>query len=32
MAYTYPKLHNSGWPGLVGKGDGSEPVIDLETP
>jgi sugar phosphate isomerase/epimerase len=31
MAHTYPKLHNAGWPGLVGKGEGSEPVIDLET-
>ena len=31
MAHTYPKLHNAGWPGLVGKGEGSEPFIDLET-
>lgn len=31
MAHTYPKLHNAGWPGIVGKGEGSEPVIDLET-
>jgi len=31
MAHTYPKLHNAAWPGLVGKGDDSEPVIDLET-
>ena len=31
MAHAYPKLHNAGWPGLVGKGEGSEPVIDLET-
>ena len=31
MAHTYPKLHNAGWPGIVGKGEGSEPVIELET-
>lgn len=31
MAHTFPKLHNAGWPGIVGKGEGSEPVIDLET-
>ena len=30
MAHTYPKLHNAGWPGLVGKGEGSEPIIELE--
>jgi sugar phosphate isomerase/epimerase len=28
---TYPKLHNAMWPGLVGKGPGSEPFIDLDT-
>ena len=28
---NYPKLHNSVWPGLVGKGDGGEPAIDLDT-
>ena len=28
---TYPKLHNAAWPGLVGKGPGSEPPIDLDT-
>jgi sugar phosphate isomerase/epimerase len=28
---TYPKLHNSVWPGLVGKGEGGEPAIDLNT-
>ena len=28
---TYPKLHNAMWPGLVGKGDDSEPPIDLDT-
>src|SRR5690625_1760342 len=27
----YPKLHNATWPGLVGKGEGSEPVISLDT-
>jgi hypothetical protein len=29
----FPKLHNSVWPGVVGKGEGngSEPAIDLET-
>ncbi len=27
----YPKLHNAMWPGLVGKGPGSEPPIDLDT-
>ena len=27
----YPKLHNAAWPGVVGKGDDSEPPIDLET-
>ena len=28
---NYPKLHNAMWPGLVGKGPGSEPFIDLDT-
>jgi sugar phosphate isomerase/epimerase len=28
---TYPALHNAMWPGLVGKGAGSEPPIDLES-
>ncbi|HUU09106.1 MAG TPA: TIM barrel protein [Phycisphaerae bacterium] len=28
---TYPKLHNAAWPGVVGKGDGGEPPIDLDT-
>lgn len=27
----YPALHNAMWPGLVGKGPGAEPPIDLET-
>lgn len=26
-----PKLHNAMWPGLVGKGPGAEPFIDLDT-
>jgi sugar phosphate isomerase/epimerase len=26
-----PKLHNAAWPGVVGKGEGSEPPIPLET-
>ena len=30
MAHTYPKLHNGGWSGVVGKGEGSEPVIELD--
>jgi sugar phosphate isomerase/epimerase len=28
---NYPRLHNAAWPGLVGKGNGGEPPIDLET-
>lgn len=28
---NYPKLHNATWPGIVGKGDGSEPIISLDT-
>jgi hypothetical protein len=28
---NYPKLHNAMWPGLVGKGPGSEPFINLDT-
>ena len=29
---NYPKLHNSTWPGVVGKGaPGAEPVIPLDT-
>jgi sugar phosphate isomerase/epimerase len=32
MPNTYPKLHNAGWPGVVGKGSpGAEPFIDLDT-
>ena len=26
-----PKLHNAAWPGVVGKGEGSEPIIELDT-
>src|SRR5437868_10493628 len=29
--HTFPKLHNAAWPGVVGKGDGSEPPIELDT-
>ena len=28
---NYPKLHNATWPGVVGKGDGSEPCISLDS-
>ncbi len=28
---NYPKIHNAMWPGLVGKGPGGEPFIDLDT-
>jgi len=29
---NYPKLHNAGWPGVVGKGaPGAEPFIPLDT-
>ncbi len=28
---NYPKLHNATWPGVVGKGEGSEPYFSLET-
>jgi len=30
-ANTFPKLHNAAWPGVVGKGEGSEPAIPLDT-
>ena len=30
-ANSHPKLHNAAWPGVVGKGEGSEPPIDLDT-
>jgi len=28
---NYPKLHNATWPGIVGKGAGSEPPIAFDT-
>ncbi len=28
---NYPRLHNATWPGVVGKGNGSEPCISLEA-
>ncbi len=31
MSHKLPYLHNAMWPGLVGKGDGGEPPIDLDT-
>src|SRR3990172_11730134 len=31
MSNNFPKLHNAAWPGVVGKGDGSEPPIGLDT-
>ena len=31
MSNNFPKLHNAAWPGLVGKGEDSEPPIDLDT-
>ena len=30
-ANNFPKLHNATWPGVVGKGDADNPVIDLDT-
>jgi len=29
--HQFPALHNAMWPGIVGKGPGSEPFIDLDT-
>ena len=29
--HKFPALHNAMWPGIVGKGPGSEPAIDLDT-
>jgi sugar phosphate isomerase/epimerase len=29
--HRFPALHNAMWPGIVGKGPGSEPAIDLDT-
>ena len=28
---NYPKLHSGVWAGIIGKGDGGEPPIDLDT-
>ncbi len=28
---NFPKLHNAAWPGLVGKGEDGEPIIELDT-
>ena len=28
---NFPKLHNATWPGIVGKGSDSEPIIPFET-
>lgn len=28
---NYPKLHNATWPGLVGKGPDSEPIIEFDN-
>jgi len=28
---NFPKLHNAAWPGVVGKGEGSEPAIPIGT-
>src|SRR5882762_10844426 len=28
---NFPYLHNAAWPGVVGKGEGSEPPIELDT-
>ena len=28
---NFPKLHNATWPGIVGKGQDSEPVISFDT-
>jgi sugar phosphate isomerase/epimerase len=30
MKNNFPKLHNASWPGIVGKGPDSEPVIPFE--
>src|ERR1700731_4073294 len=29
--HRLPAIHNAMWPGLVGKGPGAEPPIDLDT-
>ena len=28
---NFPKLHNATWPGIVGKGQNSEPAIPFDT-
>lgn len=28
--HNFPKIHNATWPGIVGKGEGSEPVVPFE--
>ena len=28
---NFPKLHNAAWPGIVGKGEDGEPIIELDT-
>lgn len=30
-SFNYPKLHNATWPGIVGKGGETEPVISFDT-
>lgn len=30
-ANNFPKLHNATWPGVVGKGEPGNPIIDLDT-
>lgn len=30
MKNNFPKLHNATWPGVVGKGEGAEPIISLD--
>src|SRR5215475_7400483 len=31
QVFKHPKLHNAAWPGVVGKGEGSEPPIEFDT-
>ncbi len=31
MRNNFPKIHNATWPGIVGKGPDSEPVISFDT-
>jgi sugar phosphate isomerase/epimerase len=30
LSSNYPKLHNGAWSGVIGKGEGSEPAINLD--